>query len=187
MGITQQCYCKWESSITTPDPSSMAKLSQLFGVSIDAMFSYDPRMVQSPDHLYFLPPGYYKMHPLPVYENVFIQRDTLALSHRVGEKAAFVHRPEDYFYLRILDDTMAPRICAGDYALVHRQNELRNGDIGLFIVEPNSSGILRRYFLYGDTVVLRPFDPRQGSFSINKKDIQSIYILGRLEETSTFW
>ena len=59
--------------------------------------------------------------------------DALAFEEDYGTEYASVKDPQNYFYLVVKGDSMEPRISDGDLALIHRQNTLDNGDLGVMV------------------------------------------------------
>lgn len=62
----------------------------------------------------------------------------------------------DNFQFILDDDAMAPRIMTGDTALIHYQQRLCAGDIGLFIYSPYPIGFIAQYKQVGSSIVLTP-------------------------------
>ena len=68
-----------------------------------------------------------------------------------GKEYARVKDPSSYFYLVVRGDSMEPRIHDGDLALVHRQDTLENGDLGVLIYGDEGEGTLKRYLQRAST------------------------------------
>ena len=64
---------------------------------------------------------------------------------------------------------MEPRISDGDLALIHRQNTLDNGDLGV-MVYGDGNGTLKKYIQRGNAVVLHPFNPDYEDLIIRGED-----------------
>lgn len=81
---------------------------------------------------------------------------------------------------------MEPRISDGDYALVHRQPTLENGDLGV-VVFGEGEGTLKKYVERGNSVVLQPFNAAYKQQIIAGEDLQNLYIAGKVVETKAKW
>lgn len=91
------------------------------------------------------------------------------------------------FTLTCKGDSMEPRIHDGDLALVHRQDTLENGDLGVLIYGDEGEGTLKRYLQRGNCVVLQPFNPAYKELVIKGEDLNRLHIAGRVVETKAKW
>ena len=111
----------------------------------------------------------------------------LAYEEDYGKEYARVKDPSSYFYLVVRGDSMEPRIHDGDLALVHRQDTLENGDLGVLIYGDEGEGTLKRYIQRGNCVVLQPFNPAYNELVIKGEDLNHLHIAGRVVETKAKW
>ena len=72
----------------------------------------------------------------------------------------------EWFRLQVADDGFAPRICANDEVLVHKQSEVESGDIAVVTIDGGETAILRRIkrdksgmLLFVDNNVGKRFEP----------------------------
>ena len=84
-------------------------------------------------------------------------------------------------------DSMEPRIQDGDLALVHKQDTLENGDLGVLIYGDEGEGTLKRYIQRGNCVVLQPFNPAYHEMVIKGEELNHLHIAGRVVETKAKW
>ena len=75
----------------------------------------------------------------------------------------------------------------GDLALVHKQDTLENGDLGVLIYGDEGEGTLKRYLQRGNCVVLQPFNPTYKEMVIKGEDLNNLHIAGRVVETKAKW
>ena len=75
----------------------------------------------------------------------------------------------------------------GDLALVHRQDTLENGDLGVLIYGDEGEGTLKRYLQRGNCVVLQPFNPAYKEMVIKGEELNHLHIAGRVVETKAKW
>ena len=123
---------------------------------------------------------------IPVIGTVRAGYGALALEEDYGEEYARVKDPDSYFYLKVKGDSMEPRISDGDLALVHRQNTLNSGELGV-VVFGEGEGTLKKYVVRGNTVVLQPFNPAYPPQILVGEDLDHLYIEGKVVETKTKW
>ena len=132
LGVTQQAVGKWESGKSSPDPSTVARIAELLNTTADYLLGlYRPvSNVSAPEERFF---GSYSESLIPVIGTVKAGYGALAFEEDYGQEYARVKDPSNYFYLVVRGDSMEPRIQDGDLALVHKQDTLENGDLGVLI------------------------------------------------------
>ena len=72
-------------------------------------------------------------------------------------------------------------------ALVHKQDTLENGDLGVLVYGDEGEGTLKRYIQRGNCVVLQPFNPAYNELVIKGEDLNNLHIAGRVVETKAKW
>ena len=125
--------------------------------------------------------------PIPVVGTVRAGFGALAFEEDYGVEYARVKDPASYFYLVVKGDSMEPRIQDGDLALVHKQDTLENGDLGVLVYGDEGEGTLKRYIQRGNCVVLQPFNPAYNELVIKGEDLNRLHIAGRVVETKAKW
>ena len=139
LGVTQQAVGKWESGKSSPDPSTVARIAELLNTTADYLLGlYRPvSNVSAPEERFF---GSYSESLIPVIGTVKAGYGALAFEEDYGQEYARVKDPSNYFYLVVRGDSMEPRIQDGDLALVHKQDTLENGDLGVLIYGDEGEG-----------------------------------------------
>ncbi len=176
--VTQQAVGKWETGKSMPDSETLKDISDFFGRSVDWLLGYEENIARysspSPDRA------------VPVIGTVKAGYNALAFNEDLGYEYADVRDPENYFYLVVRGDSMEPRIKDGDLALVHRQNTLNDGDLGV-IVYGDDEGTLKKFIKKGNTVILQPFNPAYEAKVLVGDELNDVYIAGKVVETKTKW
>lgn len=186
LGVTQQAVGKWESGKSSPDPSTVARIAGILGTTADYLLGlYRPAAALTETESRFF--GGYAESLIPVIGTVKAGYGALAFEEDYGKEYARVKDPANYFYLVVRGDSMEPRIQDGDLALVHRQDTLESGDLGVIIYGDEGEGTLKRYIQRGNCVVLQPFNPNYSELVIKGEDLNQLHIAGRVVETKTKW
>lgn len=172
LGISQQAVGKWETGRATPDPNTIAHISRLLGVSTDAMLGTAGSGIGEA--------------LVPVIGCVRAGYGALAFEEDYGSEPANVRNPEEYLYLIVKGDSMEPRIFEGDYALVHKQSTLEDGELGVMIYG-DEEATLKRYIRRGKTVVLEPFNHNYQSLIIEGEALNHLHIVGKVKEIHSKW
>lgn len=182
LGITQQAVGRWEGGLSSPDPDTLLRLAEVFGVSVDNLLGRD------------LPTPAMRVTPyiavteamVPVVGTVRAGYGQLAFEEDYGSEPAGVRDPENYFYLLVKGDSMEPRISDGDLALVRKQPQLDDGDLGV-VVFGEGEGTLKKYSRRGSAVLLQPFNARYDTMVITGEDLDHLYVAGKVVETKAKW
>ncbi len=126
------------------------------------------------------------LHPIPVIGRVRAGWNGVALEETLGVDYADVGTPDDYFFLRVQGDSMAPDINDGDIALVHRQPTADDGDIVVAVVN-GEAGTIKRYIRRGATVILHPFNAKYDDMVFAGSQLDELIITGKVIETKRKW
>lgn len=179
LGVTQQAVGKWETGKSTPDTETLQRLAAFFHTSVDFLLGMDKLVADAvaPNCGDFA---------IPIIGTVRAGYNALAYNEDFGVEYANVRNPEDYFYLIVKGDSMEPRIKDGDLALVHKQNTLEDGDLGV-IVYGDNEGTLKRYVKRDNMIILQPFNPAYEAKVLVGDELNDVYIAGKVVETKTKW
>lgn len=186
LGVTQQAVGKWETGKSSPDPSTLARIASLLNTTTDFLLGLhqENERVRTAEDRFF---GGYQESLIPVIGTVKAGYGALAFEEDYGQEYARVKDPSNYFYLVVKGDSMEPRILDGDLALVHRQNTLENGDLGVFVYGTDGEGTLKKYVQRGNTIILQPFNHSYEDLVIKGEELNSLYIAGKVVETKAKW
>ena len=186
LGVTQQAVGKWETGRSTPDPQTVARLAEILDTTADALLGLQQAPATAPavGRNAF---SRYTESLVPVVGTVRAGYGALAFEEDYGKEYASVKDPQNYFYLVVKGDSMEPRISDGDLALVHRQNTLENGDLGVLVYGSDGEGTLKKYIQRGNSVILHPFNPDYEELVIKGEELDHLYIAGKVVETTAKW
>ena len=186
LGVTPQAVGKWETGRSTPDPQTVARLAEILDTTADALLGLQQAPATAPavGRNAF---SRYTESLVPVVGTVRAGYGALAFEEDYGKEYASVKDPQNYFYLVVKGDSMEPRISDGDLALVHRQNTLENGDLGVLVYGSDGEGTLKKYIQRGNSVILHPFNPDYEELVIKGEELDHLYIAGKVVETKAKW
>ena len=85
----------------------------------------------------------------------------------------------ELFGLKINGDSMSPRICDGDVVIVHKQEEAETGDTVIATINGDDA-VCKRYYCYGDTVLLRSNNPAYDDINVTGRT--DFHIIGKVVE-----
>ena len=89
---------------------------------------------------------------------------------------------DEYYYLQVAGESMSPEIKDGDFVLVHRQEEVESGTLGIVIVD-GEDGVVKKV-VYGDgSITLVSFNPYFPPRVFEGEEAQRVRVVGRVIES----
>ena len=186
LGVTQQAVGKWETGRSTPDPQTVARLAEILDTPTDVLLGLrkESGAASAVGRNAF---SRYTESQIPVVGTVRAGYGGPRRLRRTTARRCLCQGPENYFFLVVKGDSMEPRISDGDLALVHRQNTLDNGDLGVLVYGADGEGTLKKYIQRGNSVILHPFNPAYEELVIKGEELDHLYIAGKVVETKAKW
>ena len=169
LGLSQQAVGKWETGRSTPDPATLAALASFFKVSVDYLLGCGAAPMPGS----VLPYLAAEECQIPVIGTVRAGFGALAFEEDYGTEPASVKDPDSYFR-------------EGDLALVHRQQTLENGELGV-LVYGEGEGTLKKFVRRGNAIILQPFNPAYQPQVILGEDLEHLHVVGKVVETKAKW
>ena len=170
LGVTRQTYSNYENGTREPDFAALCALSEVMQCSIaqllDFRSEYEGCGVR-----------------IPILGTVKGGLGLQAQQEYEGYEVADVASPDEYFFLRVTGDSMAPQIQEGDLALVHSQQTLQSGQIGVILLDDDEATV-KRVLFSGKTVILQPFNNAYTPIVLTTGPCR---ILGRVIRTTREW
>lgn len=168
--VHQTAVSQWEKGRTLPDKDSLIKLSDIFGVSLDTLMKKN-----SPVSKNSIPVlGYVRAGcPAEAIENIIDYED---ISPEMAAKG-------EHFGLKIVGDSMSPRICQDDVVIVRKQNYIESGEIGVVLIN-NLDATVKKIIKNGTGLTLIPFNPEYEPLFFSAEEIVTlpVTILGKVVE-----
>lgn len=90
-----------------------------------------------------------------------------------------VSDPENYFALKVTGDSMQPVLFEDDIVIVHKQNDIENGQVGIIIIDGEEATV-KKVLKYEDHIELLAFNSYYPPKKLTKKD--KFQIVGRVVE-----
>jgi len=170
MGVSDAAVSQWESGKREASYEVQLKLAELFGVSVDFLL----RGAGSNERP--VPPQVM----IPVLGRVSAGTGVIAdedvIDWEIGD-AQF--SGDDYYYLQVKGDSMAPDFHDGDLVLVHRQTSVDSGTIGVFSVD-GEDGFVKRVKYDEENIYLISTNPYYPPMHFAGPDVLRVYVLGKV-------
>lgn len=162
--VNQTAVSQWERGATTPNRTTLQKLSQMYNVSSDYLLGIDEN--SSSDS---------KGIPIPVLGDVAAGLPMEACENIIDYEDI---TPEmaangEYFGLRIKGQSMEPRMLEGDVVIVKKQNYAENGDIAVVLVNGDSATV-KKFKRTEQGLTLVAFNPTYEPQFYTNQDIEKL-------------
>lgn len=172
--VSQQAVGRWETDKTTPNPETVYKIAQIFGITSDELLG-DAKPPSSTGGIWIPVLGDVAAGiPIEAVEDVVDYEEIDAAMAATG----------DFFGLRIKGASMEPRIREGDVVIVRKQEDADTGDTAVVLVNGDSATVKRIKKEPDGGIWLLPnnpaYDPQH--FSAAEVAATPVRIIGRVVE-----
>lgn len=186
LGLKQQAFTNWKNGNNTSYMKYLVQIATVLDVNLDYLLGHDDDL-----HSFMQRAG---ITPIPVEEQAMrpvigmasAGSGILAQEQILGwESVDIKYNTDEYFYLQISGDSMAPKIDDGDLVLVHRQDEVSSGDVAVVLVtdhDEEAEGFVKKVEIDGDSVTLVSFNPYYPPRVFSGKSIQQLSFVGKVVE-----
>lgn len=168
--VHQTAVSQWETGRTVPDSESLVVLSQVLGVSVDALLGKD----EQNEKTYIPVLGYVKAGvPAEAVENVL----------EYEEISAFLAGRGEYFGLKISGDSMFPMFHPDDTVIVRRQPDAESGDIAVIHIG-NEDAVVKKLIKKDTSIALVSENSFYEPMIFSKDEIASlpVTVIGKVVE-----
>lgn len=176
LGVAESTVSLYENEKREASYSILQKSADYFGVSIDYLLGGAEQEKENGKNPHCI--------HIPVLESVSLSKNELEYHYSADQEFIELGNPDEYFYLKMHGESMAPQIADGDIALIKKQTHIESGDVAAVIYGDNPV-MLKRIIKNCSVTLLQPFNPKFQSIFVNNPD--EIIILGRLTEIIRKW
>lgn len=184
VGVSESTISLYENGKRQPDYDTLQKLADYFDVSVDYLLGREeppklpPNMFPLTDSTAAMIPivatvrGGWNGVPEPVYDG------TMAVYDRKN--------PQEYVWMQVDGDSMAPDIKNGDYVLVHIQPTAENSEIVVAMLD-GEEGTVKKYQRDENGVMLIPLNTQHPTRFISNDQLDQFLIYGVVKESKRKW
>ena len=186
IGRDQNTFTQWKRGNNKGYRSYISEIAEILGVSADYLLGKtdDRRPMLERAGINPIPMEEQTMRPIIGMASA--GSGVLAQEQILGwESVDIKYNTDEYFYLQISGDSMAPKIDDGDLVLVHRQDEVSSGDVAVVLVtdhDEEAEGFVKKVEIDGDSVTLVSFNPYYPPRVFSGKSIQQLSFVGKVVE-----
>lgn len=141
LNVTQGSVSAWEQGRWFPDISSLVKLADLYGISIDTLLGRSSD-IESPVIQTF----HVKTSMIPIVARVRAKYDPFEETNIIGRMEvgeALVKMFPVIYAVEINNDALGPEIQVGDHAIISPETVVKDNDMAMVCIK-NDDGIIRR-------------------------------------------
>lgn len=168
--VHQTAVSQWEKGRTLPDKQTLVRLSDIFNVSVDLLMGKNDTTKKN-----LIPVlGYVRAGmPIEAYEDVIEYVEIPDAMAATG----------DYFGLKVTGDSMTPKICPDDIVIIHKQDYIESGEIGVVLVN-DLDATVKKVIKKGTSLTLVPFNTSYEPMIFTPEEIVTlpVRIIGKVVE-----
>ena len=121
------------------------------------------------------------LSPIPVYSRINEKGFKLVDKYideyiTIDTKLYNIDSPQNFFYVKIADDSMHKKYQEGDYILMKKSSNIKNDTIALVILD--STTLIRQITAQGDLLLLEPLSYNTSKYKTQACPKESVKILG---------
>lgn len=184
LDVHRSTIMRWENSKTNRlKLPTIEKLSQVLQTTPSFLTGYEKyaesttiSRSSSAEDACFLP----VVKALQPDENLFEQQNII--NYELAD-AHYRHKPCFYFY--VSGDAMAPSLEDSDRILVKQQGHIKNGQLGVFLLDGNEY-LIRRYHAKSK-IELSACNPYYPNIKLTKEELHRLKIVGVVLESKRQW
>lgn len=175
--VNQTAVSQWERGVTTPSPSALLALCELFGTTTDYLLGRDLQGAEPrPRKKGVMVPVYGRVAagiPIEAIEDILDYEEITEEMARAGT----------FFALKVQGASMSPDIKDGDVIIVRQQPDIESGEIAVVIVNGYDATV-KRVKKGPEGIMLVPNNPEFEPMFYSNKEIKDlpVSIVGKVVE-----
>lgn len=122
----------------------------------------------------------------PIYDSAAAGFNVLAQDTIVGYMPTLITVPSEqdqYIWINVVGDSMAPKIDNGDKVLIRRQESVDSGQIAVVLID-GEEAVVKRVMYGDDWIELHSINPYYPPRRFEGADVQRVRVMGLVKEVS---
>jgi len=171
VGTSAPNISRYENAKHGPGRDLIAKLASFFGVN--------PAWLMGAEVDKYIDHKVFPVKQIPILGYISAGAPIYADNNIEGYQ--YVHENENVdFCLRVKGDSMInARIFDNDLVFVRQQPEVETGEIAAVIIDKENT-TLKRFYSFGNSIVLKPENPKYKEQLYTKRDFKDVRIIGKV-------
>lgn len=167
----------WESGLNSPDIDTLQVICNILGKDGNYFFDSKQPSIQFK--------GIDNKRLFPILGEVKAGYDMLSYENVIGYIAIDkdLGDPENYYALKIKGDSMAPILNEDDIVVVHKQNDVENGNVAIILIDDEEATV-KRVYKTEKGIKLEAFNPYYPTREFTAEEIKNkpVKIIGKVIE-----
>ncbi|MBQ8738179.1 MAG: helix-turn-helix domain-containing protein [Clostridia bacterium] len=185
IGISSGAITFWKKDERRPTPRMLEKIATYFNVSTDYLLGYEIKKTPSYEGESNISEIYNKnIYMIPVFENVSAGFGTMAIDQIIDYEPLHIScaaEAKETILIKVIGDSMFPKIEDGDLIQVHKQTSVDSGSIAVIMIDGEDT--LVKKIIYGETwIELHSINPMYKTIRFNDQDVLRVQILGLVKK-----
>lgn len=183
IGLNKNAVSDWKLGKAKPSADALSKIADFFNVSVDYLLGrtdtphlHDSNGIPCPE------PTTEHSHWVPVYGSIAAGIPIDAIED-IEDFEEVDDKLGEVFCLRVKGHSMEPRICDGDVVVIHKQENIENGEIAAVMVNGDEA-TLKKVKIDKNGIMLIPLNPTFETMYYSRREIEEkpVRILGKMIE-----
>lgn len=180
VGLNPATFTNWTNE-SVPRRATLMRIAEYFNVPME-YFTEKEKKPEEKSELIFLPGQ--NIHMIPLYENVSAGFGAMAINYVLDYIPMYfvaAEEAKETICVKVIGDSMYPKIEDGDIIQVHKQDSVDSGSIAVVLVDREEA--LVKKILYGDSwIELHSFNPMYKTMRFNGSDVDRVAVLGLVKK-----
>ena len=183
VGLSNAIFSQWEDT-SVPRKATLKKIADYFDVSVDYLLGTEPKTPE-PDtksNVVFLEKQ--NVYMIPIFENVSAGLGSIANGEVSDYMPLYIANPyeaKETLCIKVIGDSMYPKIEDGDIIQVHKQNSVDSGSIAVILLD-GDEGLVKKIIYGKDWVELLSFNPMYKPLRFVGPEILRLKIVGLVKK-----
>ena len=181
IGVSQQKFTDWKSGRVKSYNKYLPQIADFFGVSVDYLLGNEKATEkQSSNIAYEIDNA--KVHMIPVFESASAGFGAYADESICDYIPCIIDNEYDVpntLCIRVIGDSMSPKIEDGDIIQVLKQSSVDSGSIAVVLID-NDEGYVKKVYYGHDWIELHSFNPNYPVMRFKGPEVPRINVVGKV-------
>lgn len=158
--------------------SSIVKFAQVLGVTPSYLMGWNDEQKPKKDKAYILDDA--NIRRIPIYESVSAGFGATAQDYIIDYMPMYIEsdsEAEETLGIKVVGDSMYPKIEDGDIVQVRKQSTVDNGRVAVVLID-GEDAVVKKFYHEGKRIVLKSFNPEYPPKYFEGADMNRIQVLG---------
>lgn len=178
LSVNQQMFTNWKNGSSNSYLKRLPKIAEYLDIPVSYLLGKPDTSLPKSDQVQRVLP-YERRGKRPIIGITSAGTGIIADEMIIGwQSVDEAYDSEDFFWLQIAGDSMAPKIDNGDLVLIQRDTEIEDGCIAVVIVD-GTDGFIKQIHFKDNKVILHSFNPYYPDLEFEGERRKDLAFIGR--------